>query len=89
MVVISPSAYAVHTTFKYIPDEFRRLLIHELIHMMEEFLTPDIETTPRWWSEGLAVYLSGQWRFEDKFRKAAIDGIAEKNIPGFCQIESE
>jgi hypothetical protein len=45
--------------------------------------------TPRWWSEGLAVYLSRQWRYEDEFRKAVIDGIAEKDIPGFRQIEVE
>ena len=88
LVVLSPSAYEAHSIFKYVPDEFRRLLIHELIHMVEEFLSPDIETTPRWWSEGLAVYLSEQWRYEDGFRKAAMDGIAKKEIPGFSQIET-
>jgi len=65
MVVLSPSAYKNHSVFKYIPDNFGRLLIHELVHMVEEHLTPDVETSPRWWSEGLAVYLSEQWRYED------------------------
>ena len=89
MVVLSPSAYEAHSIFKYNPDEFRRLLIHELVHMVEEFLSPDIETIPRWWSEGLAVYLSGQWIYEDEFRKAAIDGVSQKDVPGFRQIEEE
>ncbi len=89
MVVLSPSAYASHSIFTYIPAQFRRLLIHELVHMVEEQLTPDMEASPRWWSEGLAVYLSEQWRYEDEFRKAALDGIAQNNIPGFRQIEAE
>jgi len=89
MVVLSPSAYEAHSIFKYNPDEFRRLLIHELVHMVEEFLSPDIETIARWWSEGLAVYLSGQWIYEDGFRKAAIDGVSQKDVPGFRQIEEE
>ncbi len=89
MVVISPSAYAAHTIYTYRPKDFRRLLAHELVHMIEEFVTPDIETTPRWWSEGLAVYLSGQWRYEDEFRKAAQDGITSKKIPSFEQIAEE
>jgi hypothetical protein len=89
MVLLSPSAYESHSVFKYIPYQFRRLLIHELVHMVEEYLSPNIEASPRWWSEGLAVYLSEQWRHEDEFRKAALDGIAENKIPGFRQIEAE
>jgi len=60
MVVLSPSAYAEHSTFDYVPAEFDRLLVHEAIHMVEEFLSPNIESSPRWWGEGLAVHLSGQ-----------------------------
>jgi len=89
MVVLSPSAYAGHSTFEYVPDQFRRLLIHELVHMVEEHLSPNIETVPRWWSEGLAVVLSGQWRHEDGFRDPALDGIARNDVPGLRQIEAE
>jgi hypothetical protein len=87
MVLLSPSAYESYSVFKYNQQEFGRLLIHELVHMVEEHLTPDMETSPRWWSEGLAVYLSEQWRYENEFRKAALDGISENKIPGFHQIE--
>jgi len=87
--VLSPSAYKTHSIYKYDPDEFRRLLLHELVHMMEEFITPDMETSPRWWSEGLAVYLSGQWLHEDDFRKPVLEGIAGRNVPGFSSIEAE
>lgn len=89
MVVLSPSAYEQHSVFRYVPDDFKRLLIHELVHMVEEHLTPDIEASPRWWSEGLAVHFSEQWRYEDDFRRSAIDGIAGNNIPSFCQIEAQ
>jgi hypothetical protein len=89
MVVLSPSAYESHSVYHYDPGEFRRLLIHELVHMLEEHLSPDIEASPRWWSEGLAVYLSEQWRYEDVSVKTVLDAIAKNNIPGFSQIEAE
>jgi hypothetical protein len=89
MVVLSPSAYENHSIFKYIPDQFRRLLFHEMVHMVEEHLSPNIEASPRWWGEGLAVYLSGQWLNDDEFRKPALDGIAQNDIPGFHQVEAE
>lgn len=88
MVLLSPSAYESHSVRRYVPDEFERLLIHELVHVAEEYLTSDIEESPRWWSEGLAVYLSGQWRHDDEFRKAALDGIVENQMPSFRQIEA-
>lgn len=89
MVVISPPAYPKHTLYTYQPQDFCRLLVHELVHMLEEFLTPDIETTPRWWSEGLAVFLSGQCREEIEFYRAAQEGIANRSIPTFQQIDAE
>lgn len=89
MVVLSPSAYEEHSTFTYVPDDFGRLLVHELVHMIEEHLSPDIEASSRWWGEGLAVYLSGQWRLERGFRQPVLDGIAAGEIPSFSDIESE
>jgi hypothetical protein len=89
MVVLSPSAYANHSIFTYVPDQFGRLLIHELVHMVEEHLSPNVEAIPRWWSEGLAVVLSEQWRHEDGFRRPALDGIARNDVPGLRQIEAE
>jgi len=89
MVLLSPSAYAAHSTFVFVPAHFHRLLVHEFIHMAEEFLSPDIESVPGWWSEGLAVYLSGQWLFEDEFRKAALNGVEKNIIPAIRQIETD
>jgi len=90
LVVLSPSAYEQHSTFKYFPDEYKRLLFHEITHMFEEYLNlSDTERTPRWWSEGLAVYLSGHWKYEDqyKFRQPVLKGIREKIIPDFKEIQ--
>lgn len=89
MVVVSPSAYGSATIFQYHPDEFGRLLVHELVHMVEEYLSPNIEASPRWWGEGLAVYFSEQWLYDDEFRKPVMDGIAQKVIPTLPQIEAE
>ena len=89
MVVLSPSAYERHSIFRYIPDDFRRLLIHELVHMVEEYLSPNIEALPRWWSEGLAVYLSKQWQYEDGFRKPVLEAIKENKIPQITQIRTD
>lgn len=89
MVVLSPSAYEEHSTFVYVQEEFERLLVHEAVHMIEEFLSPNIEASPRWWGEGLAVFFSNQWRHEDAFRKAALDGIAAGEIPSLEQVENE
>lgn len=86
MVVLSPSAYVRHSVYKYIPDDFSRLLVHELVHMVEEHLSPDIEASPRWWSEGLAVYLSDQWMHEDEFRKPTSEGISQNKIPRIREI---
>lgn len=92
LVVLSPSAYEQHSTFEYFPDEYRRLLFHELTHMFEEYLAPAsaMETVPRCWSEGLAAYLSGQWKYEDqyRFRQPVLEGIKEKLIPSICEIQA-
>lgn len=89
MVVLSPSAYKSHSMYPFIPEDFKRLLAHELVHMVEEHLSPDIEVIPRWWSEGLAVYLSGQWRHEEDFRKPVREGIAQGTIPRFAEIQAD
>jgi len=86
MVVLSPSAYEKHSAFDYVPAEFDRLLVHEAVHMVEEFLSPDIEASPGWWGEGLAVHLSGQSRYEDGFRKAAVAAVAAKAIPPLGRV---
>lgn len=90
LVVLSPSAYEQYSTYRYERDEYRRLLHHEMTHIFEEYLTPNMEATPRWWSEGLAAYLSGQWKYEDDygFRQPALKGIRDGHIPDIVEIAS-
>lgn len=89
MVALSPSAYEQHSTFTYEPEGFKRLLLHELIHIIEEYLNPNIESIPNWWSEGLAIFLSNQWRYDDIFRIPALKGIIQNQIPTFEQIQND
>ncbi len=88
IVLLSPAAYNQHSVFEYKPDYFERLIIHEMVHVAEELLSPDIEHTPRWWSEGLATYLSQQWKHETDVYSPVIEGIQSNAIPGLNEIES-
>ena len=89
MVMLSPGAYHEHSPYIYNADSFNRLLFHELVHIIEEYLSPNIEAIPNWWSEGLAIYLSDQWRFDDIFRNPALEGINQNCIPSLSEIESD
>jgi hypothetical protein len=60
LVLLSPRAYELGR-HRYTPEGLERLIGHELTHIVEEHLSPNIEALPRWWSEGLAMYLSGDW----------------------------
>lgn len=89
IVFLSPSAYKDHSIYTYNARQFSMMICHELIHVFEEAMSPDIEAMPRWWSEGLAVYLSGQWKYDDQFnfRKPALSGIKDGNIPDLFDID--
>ncbi|MCX6100110.1 MAG: hypothetical protein NTV92_01555, partial [Candidatus Bipolaricaulota bacterium] len=50
--------------YRYTPEGLERLIGHELTHIVEEHPSPNIEALPRWWSEGLAMHLSGDWMDE-------------------------
>ena len=63
LVLLSPRAYEPGR-HRYTPEGLDRLIGHELTHIVEEHLSPNIEALPRWWSEGLAMYLSGDWMDE-------------------------
>lgn len=91
LVFLSPSAYEEHSTYTYYRDEYMRLVFHEAVHVYEELLSPNIEESPLWWSEGLAVYLSGQWKQEDqfRFRSPVAKGVAEATIPSFASVARE
>jgi hypothetical protein len=89
LVLLAPCAYLTDSIYKYSAEEYKRLIFHEMTHMFEEYLTPDMGTTPRWWSEGLATYLSEQWKYEEESRIPVISGCKSKRIPDFNEIEKD
>lgn len=64
------------------PDEYRRLLTHELVHMVEEAVSPRsaMEERPLWWAEGLAVEISGQHE-EPEFRRRLGEALRRGPLP--------
>lgn len=88
IVLLSPAAYADQSAYKYEPGDFHRMIHHELVHVVEEHLSPDIEASPLWWSEGLAVYLSKQWRHGSQFdfREPVLEAIRTGIAPSLSSI---
>jgi len=91
IIFLSPSAYADHSPYVYVPDDYRRMISHELVHVFQEQLSPDIEASPLWWDEGLAVYLSEQWRTASqfRFREPVLRAIRAKRIPAVTTVLSD
>ncbi len=90
IVFMSPSSYENHCAYTFKHDEFERMIKHELTHVFEEYLTPDMEISPGWWSEGLAVYLSDQWQYKSQFEfcEPVSDALESGNIPSISEILS-
>ena len=84
LAILSPRAWESVNT--YTPGCYWRLLLHEVVHMVEEHLSPDMEAVPRWWSEGLAMYLSEQWKYEDEERLDVLKGLAGGNVPPLSRL---
>ena len=85
LVVLSPRAWE-KASGKYSTGNYRRLIHHEMTHIVEEYLSPDIESVPRWFSEGLAIYLSKQWKYEDDERVAVLEGMKKKRVPAISEM---
>ena len=73
LYLLSPTAYPTDASPAWLgPDGrcdmamYARLIAHEAVHMAEEHLSPReaMENRPAWWSEGLAVLLSEQHRYD-------------------------
>ncbi len=88
LVFLSPLAYKEHSIYEYHREEYERLIYHELVHVWEEYYSPAIEESPLWWSEGLAIYKSRQWMYEDQFNflSPVFLGIAKGEIPKLHDI---
>jgi hypothetical protein len=84
LILLSPNAYGQSTT-TYTPDGYERLITHETVHIVEECLSPDMEKTPRWWSEGLAMFLSRQWIEGEGER--VVQEVAAGRIPAIADMQ--
>ena len=95
LYLISPNAYPKDVSISYLgPDGtcdramYRSCVAHELVHIMEEYFSPKgvMELRPQWWSEGLAVYLTGQYRdrITSKYRK---QDLAAGRLPGINELK--
>jgi Peptidase MA superfamily len=91
IVFLSPSAYAAQSAYDYVHDDFLRMAHHELVHVIQEFLSPGIEESPLWWDEGLAVYLSNQWMFSGqfRFREPVLESIRSGETPNMSAIQAD
>lgn len=87
LVLLAPSAYSTDSIYQYSAEDYKRLVFHEATHIFEEYLSSNIEVLPRWWSEGLAVYLSEQWKYQDELREPVIKGLKNGEIPSFESIQ--
>lgn len=81
MVLLSPRVYHSQSTFTYDPRLFSLMCLHELVHIVEEALSPAIEASPLWWGEGLAVSLSGQWKEDPTFFGEVRRSLSNGSIP--------
>ena len=81
------SSYTSSVDGKYNKEIYQRMIAHEVVHMLEEHLSPKgaMEIRPVWWGEGLAVYISEQYKFDSDFislsEKIIKDGLI--NPPKF------
>jgi hypothetical protein len=83
LVILSPLAYERGINH-YSSDSYRRLLFHEAVHIFEEYLSPNIDMVTRWWSEGLAMSLSGHWKDE---KTEVLERIGTGTIPSIKEME--
>lgn len=86
LVFLSPRVYPTDSAYEYSTGSYRRLVLHETTHVFEEYLSPNVEAIPRWWTEGLAVYLSEQWEQEEEFRGTVLGGIKRREIPSVREL---
>jgi len=97
LYLLSPNAYKedaspffAGTNGNYDNDIYKRVIVHETVHMMEEFLAPKGHMEHQalaWSSEGLAVYVSEQYLKEQDIRKCMQTDLDENNIPALKELK--
>jgi len=88
LLLLSPNAYESDSKYTYKKEEYHRLMIHEYTHIIIRLLSCREEAVPRWFEEGLAVYLSEQWLYEDEFIEPVYWGVKKNKIPTLSKIIS-
>jgi hypothetical protein len=91
IVLLAPRAYATHSAYAHEPADYRRMLRHELVHVLHESVSPDMERSPLWFDEGLAVVLSHQWRYESqfRFREPVLEAVRGQGLPPFSEVQAD
>jgi len=85
LLLLSPRAYKSDSVYTYKHDEYQSLMVHEVTHIIVRSISGGEDNVPRWFEEGLAVYLSRQWLFEE-IRKPLLQRISMNEIPSFKKI---
>jgi len=85
LVVLSPRVWEKDYN-TYSPEDYRRLIAHEATHIVEEYLSPNCEAVRRWWSEGLAMYLSDHWRDSPELEEVR-RCVAANHVPALVEID--
>lgn len=88
--LISPNSYPADVSANYLDSEgacdrgmYKSFIKHEIVHMVEELISPmgAMELRPQWWGDGLAVYITGQYR--DRITSKCMKrDLAAGKIPG-------
>jgi hypothetical protein len=67
--VLDRKNFEKESNHKYSSEEYAALIKHELTHMFISAYLKVYELKPRWLSEGIAIYLSGQNKFKTRPKK--------------------
>ncbi|MCK5071810.1 MAG: hypothetical protein KAQ98_00175 [Bacteriovoracaceae bacterium] len=96
LYLLSPLAYKTDADEFYINKDgsyneqiYKRLVIHESVHMIEELISPkdSMEVRPLWWSEGLAVLISEQYRLDSDIIEYMRKDLFNKQLPRIQMLE--
>jgi len=95
LYLISPNAWPADVHPDYLTADgvcdkkvYRQFIEHEIVHMIEEYYSPKgaMELRPRWWSEGLAVYATGQYK-DRLTRKYLKEDLAAGRFPAITELK--
>lgn len=95
LYLLSPGAYSRDALAVYLgPDGkydkvfYHDVIAHEVVHMMEEYFSPcgAMAVLPKWWQEGLAVYLSGQYEKDVSLRKYMLADFSKGGVPAIGDL---